>query len=387
MKKVIGLMSGIGYGGAEVQSILLFNGLCQNGFIVKVLVLDNERVQLSDRLDKSIEVVFINRKAYFDPAAILQVKKNIMESTPDFLIMVDSYPVLYGIILNKIFRLKLKNLIIIHNTIPPNLKCAVQNRLIYAPSINWLDQVVFVSSRQRKYWMDKYNIHEKKAAVILNGIDVEHFEQFYRHNDKYKCRKQLGIPVDASVITMNASLWPAKSHEHMVAAVDILRKEGLDLFLLIIGDGPRRKYLEELSLQKGISDHVRITGYVGDVRPYLMCADISALTSTAVETLSMAAIESMAMGKALILSDTGGASEIVDEGVNGYLYTPGNIKELSDTIRKIFTNGRYLHMGEKALEKAKRLFTWERMLNQYVRLLNELDRIALTPSTEIINNK
>lgn len=386
MKKVIGLMSSIGFGGAEVQSILLFNGLCQNGFTVKVIVLDHKRVQLADRLDKSIEVVYVNRKVYFDPAAFLQVKKNITENNPDFLIMVDSYPILYGIILNKIFKLKHKNLIIIHNTIPPNLKCAAQNRLIYGPSINRLDQVVFVCNSQMKYWTDKYNIQVKKAAVILNGIDVEHYAQFSRQNDKYKCRDQLGIPADALVIAMNASLWPAKSHEHMLEALELLRKEGMDLFLLIIGDGPRRKNLEELSAQKGISGHVMFTGYVQDVRPYLMSADISMLTSTAVETLSMAAIESMAMGKALILSDIGGAPEIVDCGLNGYLYSPGNIKELAASIKKIFKNGRYLRMGEKAREKARRLFTHERMIWEYVRLLNENEQDSADSFLEIINN-
>jgi glycosyltransferase involved in cell wall biosynthesis len=371
MKKIIGLMSGIGLGGAEIQSILLFNGLCQNGFSVKVLVLSNKMVQLADRLDKNIEAVFINRKTYFDTAAILQVKKNITETNPDYLIMVDSYPVLYGFILNRVFRMKLKNIIIIHNTIPPTLKCAVQNRLVYGPSINRLDRVVFVCKSQMNYWTDKYHINGKKAAVIFHGIDIGYFSQFCQCNDKYKWREQLNIPVDAYVIAMNASLRPEKSHEHMVEAVEQLRKEGMDLFLLIIGDGPRRKYLEELSARKGISDYVMITGFVKDVRPYLMCADISVLTSTAVETLSMAAIESMTMGKPMILSNIGGAPEMVDNSVNGYLYTPGNIKELMECIRKIFKKGNYLRMGEAAKEKAGRLFSQERMIREYLRLLSE----------------
>jgi glycosyltransferase involved in cell wall biosynthesis len=370
MKKVIGIMSGIGFGGAEIQSILLFNGLCRNGFSVKVIVLSNEMVQLADRLEKCIEVVFISRKAYLDTAAILQVKKNITETKPDYLIMVDSYPVLYGFILNRIFRIKIANIIILHNTIPPTLKCAVQNRLVYGPSINRLDRVVFVCNNQMKYWKDKYNINEKKATVIFNGIDMEYFEEFRQYNDKYKWREQLSIPVDAYVIAMNASLRPEKSHEHMVEAVEQLRREGMNLFLLIIGDGPRRKYLEELSARKGISDHVMITGFVKDVRPYLMCADISALTSVT-ETLSMSAIESMTMSKPLILSNTGGAPELVDSGVNGYLYTTGNINELKTCIRKIFRKGRYLRMGEKAREKAKRLFTYERMISRYVSLMDE----------------
>ena len=369
MIKVVGLMSNIGFGGAEVQSILLFNGLCKRGFNVRVIVLDNKRKELAERLDKSIEVEYIDRKAYLDPSAILQVKKHLSGYHPHFLIMVDNYPILYGVIFKMVFGLKLNNLIILHNTVPPSLKRAFQNRFIYGPSINRLDRVVFVSNKQKEYWLGKYNINAKKTAVILNGIDIEHFERFLRENDKYLCRRQLGIPDSSAVVAMSASLWPAKSHEHMIEAVDILRKEGLDLFLLIIGDGPRRKFLEELCIEKGISNQVLITGYVKDVRPYLMCADISALTSVATETLSMAAIESMALGKALILSNTGGASEIVDDGVNGYLYTPGNIEELTESIRKIIKAGCCASMGEKSREKAKSLFTHEKMISQYVRLL------------------
>ena len=387
MKKILGLMANIGFGGAEVQSVLLFNGLCKKGYTVKVIVLDSIRVQLAQRLDKSIAVEFIKRYAYFDPAAVIKVERHLAEFDPDFFIMVDNYPTLYGILLKKLFRMRTDNLTIIHNTVPPNIKRALQNRFIYAPSINRLNRVVFVSSRQKQYWMERYGILADKASVILNGIDFEYFDQFYQSHTPGECRDVFGIPRDCAVIVMNASLWPAKSHEHMLEAVHALRKEGQKLYLLLIGDGPRRAFLEKLAAEKGLAGHMRITGYVSDVRPYLMCADVSALTSVSVETLSLAALESMALGKALILSDTGGAAEIVEHGVNGYLYTPGNIEELTNCIRNILKDERCRRMGDEARSKAVSLFTCERMVDEYVRLLEDSRTLRTAVSAEMINKK
>lgn len=361
-------MSNLGFGGAEVQSVILFNGLVKNGFKVRLIILEDNRKALAEKLDKNIEVVYVARKHYLDPSAILAVKKLICMEMPDCLVMVDNYPVLYGILLKKLFHLELDNFTILHNTIPPNLKRAVQNKLVYGPSLNGMGRVIFVCNRQKDYWVERYGIDPHKSAVILNGIDIGHYEGFLKHNDKIRCREALGIPADITVLAINASLWAAKCHEHMLEALFLLKKEGLELFLLIIGDGPRRKHLESLISEKGLSGQVIITGYVKDVRPCLMCTDISALTSVT-ETLSMAALESMAMGKALILSNTGGAPEIVDEGVNGYLYTPGNVTELADAIRRMTQGKKYLAMGEKGKLKAARYFTQEKMISGYIELL------------------
>lgn len=371
MKKIIGIMPGLGFGGAEIQSLLLFNGLCRQGYQVKLIILDEKRAELAGSLDKDIQLMPIRRRAYIDPAAIMQVRRMIKKDKPDIITMVDSYPTIYGFIMNRIFRMKLKNITILHNTIPPNLKCSLQNRIIYGPAINKLGRTVFVSSRQKKYWMDMYSIREAKSVIIHNGIDVSFFEQFAESSSIEKCRQQLGIPLNIPVIAMNASLTPAKCHEHMLAAVERLKKNGIRLFLLIIGDGPRKDYLKDISKSKGISDRIMFTGYVKDIRPYLMCADISALTSVAVETFSVAALESMAMGKPVIMSDIGGACEIVDQGINGYLYNAGNVSDLMTCIKKLLKGKQCQRMGAAAMEKAKVEFGYDKMLNAYVKLIEE----------------
>lgn len=366
--RIIGLMSNIGCGGAEIQSILLFNGLCRNGFELKIVVLDTERIELADRLDARIEKVFIKRKTYFDVNAMLKVKEQVADFNPDVLILVDNYPTLYGRAL-RILGIKTRAMTILHNTVASNLKRELQNRLIYGPSINRLDKVIFVSQNQKRYWIDRYKVNETKAAVILNGIDTDFFESYYRENNMSECRKKLSIPLEKIVIAMNASLWAHKSHEHMIEAIHRLKNAGFNFFLIIIGDGPRRIILEQMVKEKDLHDDVLFTGFVSDVRPYLMCADISALTSTGTETLSLAAIESMALGKALILSDTGGSSEIVDSGQNGYLYTPGSIDELVCSIIKINCSKQYVSMGKRSQEKAKNLFSLDRMIGQYIELI------------------
>jgi glycosyltransferase involved in cell wall biosynthesis len=154
----------------------------------------------------------------------------------------------------------------------------------------------------------------------------------------------------------------------MLKALSRLKREGYKIFLLVIGDGERRKVLEDYATKLDMTDSVLFTGFVDDVRPYIACADVSALTSVS-ETLSMAAIESMALGRALVLSDTGGACEIVENGVNGYLYSPGEINGLVNSLKRIIVTGEAGTMGAKSLERAKEHFSHERMTDEYEKLL------------------
>ena len=68
-----------------------------------------------------------------------------------------------------------------------------------------------------------------------------------------------------------------------------------------------------------VADRVSFIGELDDVRPVLTALDVFVLPSTAVESFSNAALEAMAIGRPVILSDIGGAREMIDDGVEGYV--------------------------------------------------------------------
>ena len=102
-----------------------------------------------------------------------------------------------------------------------------------------------------------------------------------------------------------------------------LRDSGVPAKVLIIGDGPRRGEIERQIAELQLTGHAVIAGHRNDVRPYIACCDVMTLTSHVVETFSIAALESMALGKPMVLTRIGGAEEQVRHGTNGFLYERG----------------------------------------------------------------
>jgi glycosyltransferase involved in cell wall biosynthesis len=140
----------------------------------------------------------------------------------------------------------------------------------------------------------------------------------------------------------------------------------------MIGDGEMRGAVESRARARGIEKYVVITGFQEEVRPYVAACDAMALCSLAVETFSLAAIESMAMCKPVVHSDVGGASEMIVPGLNGFLFPKGDTTKLADKLRVLACRATARQMGKNARERALALFSEKTMVDRYERLLLEV---------------
>jgi glycosyltransferase involved in cell wall biosynthesis len=98
-----------------------------------------------------------------------------------------------------------------------------------------------------------------------------------------------------------------------------------------------------------------------DVRPYIGCCDVMTLVSHAIETFSLAALESMALAKPLVMSDIGGASEQVLHGQTGLLFEPGEIAMLAEHLKTLSDDSLRTRMGAAAQRRVRQQFTVETM--------------------------
>lgn len=368
--KVLFLITALGYGGAETQTILLANGLAAKGYNVMIIsILDT--TDLKDKLDASVRFETLDNRKYMDFAAFRKLQKLYAEFRPDNFFMIDLYPLFYGYLLLRGEKTPVRTLAVIHNTIPKGKKEELQNHY-YKHMLNMLDQIIFVSYNQREYWLARYRLIKSKTLVIQNGVDVKWYHSYIGKMKRESIVKPLGWLDNPIVFVMNSCLRPEKKHEDMLEALVRLRSDGFNTTLLLVGDGVQRLFLEEKIKQLGLEKYVYLTGYVKDVRPFIQAADISVLTSVSVETLSMAAIESMAMSKPLVLSDIGGASELVEEGCNGFLYPPGDTQALYSTLKKIISECNLQKMGEFSYRRAYLYFDRDKMLDRYVSILRNL---------------
>jgi glycosyltransferase involved in cell wall biosynthesis len=117
------------------------------------------------------------------------------------------------------------------------------------------------------------------------------------------------------------------------------QKNGINTHLVIVGSGNSAylSSLKKLVQNEDLSDFVHFVGNQSDVRPYLTMADLFTLTSES-ETFSIAALEAMSMGLPVVLTDIGGAREMVVSGKNGVLVKPHKPKELAEAWKEVFNS-------------------------------------------------
>jgi glycosyltransferase involved in cell wall biosynthesis len=184
-------------------------------------------------------------------------------------------------------------------------------------------------------------------------------------------RQDHGLADDDYVVGVCGILRREKGHEDLLRAVEAARTAGTPVRCLIIGDGPMRARIESTITQLGLGAHVRITGLLADVRLAIACCDVIAVPSHN-ETFSIAALESMAMGKPLIMSDVGGAAELVEHGKNGLLYKREDIDGLSYHIRRLADRDRRDAFGGASLAKVNSQYSLRHMVEAYEGLLSML---------------
>ncbi|MBK0421783.1 glycosyltransferase [Leucobacter sp. CSA2] len=110
----------------------------------------------------------------------------------------------------------------------------------------------------------------------------------------------------------------------------------LDVSFTIVGDGDQRKNLEKLARELGVSSRVEFTGRVSDeeLRAHLTGASAFVIASIA-ELQSIATMEAMASGLPIVAADAMALPHLVHHGENGFLFQPGNDRELADRIQDV----------------------------------------------------
>jgi glycosyltransferase involved in cell wall biosynthesis len=151
-----------------------------------------------------------------------------------------------------------------------------------------------------------------------------------------------------------------------------IRKEKPHARLVIVGEGYLMQSLKDLVRQMELSDAVVFTGFMEDVPPLLATFDVVVLPSF-FEGMGRVLLEAMAMEKPVVGTAVGGIPDLIEQGLNGYLVSPGNEKELAGALLKILNdNGLALRMGQSGRMKMTDRFSAESMVRSIEKLYREL---------------
>jgi glycosyltransferase involved in cell wall biosynthesis len=368
LPRVLFLVNSLVVGGAERQTVSLVNDLDCSVLRLSLGYLKPDNTLLPqlkrDRLDALLSV---NVQHKLDLRAVRVLTDYIDARDVDVVLSANPYSALYGFLAGRRAKNPPRQVQVFHTTILQSFKEKAQ-MLLYRAVFRRLDLLVYVSELQRQYWQAR-GLRAKRELVIHNGINAELFTDSFTTTQKRSTRQRCGFQESDYVIGICATLRPEKAHGDFVAAVARLRAAGIAAKGLIIGDGPERAAIERRIADLGLTQQVAITGYQPDVRPFIAACDVMTLTSHAVETFSLAALEAMAMGKPVVLSEIGGAAEQVVPGVNGFMFSPGDIAALADRLTLLHAPELRSRMGLAAAAGVRERFTERGMTAAYTREL------------------
>ncbi|OGK34425.1 hypothetical protein A3F58_01540 [Candidatus Roizmanbacteria bacterium RIFCSPHIGHO2_12_FULL_37_9b] len=139
-----------------------------------------------------------------------------------------------------------------------------------------------------------------------------------------------------------------------------------------MGDGPERKYLENL-IQKYRLTNVHLLGYfsqkLGELDDFYLRADVYVAPSVWSEPLGLVILESMVHKTPVIVTRKGGVSTIVKDGVNGFLVRPKSSNEIATKVNLLIENEKLRYkMGENAYRTVVQRFNWDKIAGKFYRL-------------------
>ncbi|MFA5316563.1 MAG: glycosyltransferase family 4 protein [Dehalococcoidales bacterium] len=233
---------------------------------------------------------------------------------------------------------------------------------------NSFERIIAVSEDIKSTLISR-NIKEKRIVVIPNGIDVDKYD--IDVNEK-TVKDKLGITDDKIVICCIGRLSPQKGHFYLLNAAKEVIKAYRNVIFLLVGDGPLKKDLENLSSELGIKNNIIFTGYRDDVKDILGISRLFVMPSSS-EGTPMALLEAMASGRAVIATNVGGIPEVIKDGFNGILIKPKDAKGMAEAIIRLLGNkvmmGDY---GNNAKACIKSNYSSEVMTEKYENLYKEL---------------
>lgn len=215
-----------------------------------------------------------------------------------------------------------------------------------------------------------FGIPKKRIRIVPNGIDTDFFKPCNLLG-KMEIKRQLGLGQSLTVL-YSSRLSPAKNPEGLIAAWSAIYRDVKDAQLVLIGDGPLRKTLEDRVAALGLNESVKFAGLQREVLQWYQAADVFVLPSHH-EGLSNSLLEAMSCGLPIISTRVSGSTGIFAESDIGELVDVGDMKGLANALLRLLGDPpRRALCGRRARENAKTRFSIQVVAGETLALYGQL---------------
>jgi glycosyltransferase involved in cell wall biosynthesis len=218
---------------------------------------------------------------------------------------------------------------------------------------------------QRRRIQKIYKLPESSIGMIWNGVAVSSpvsGESF---------RSKIGTG-DRLLIGTIAKLIKQKGLDDLLSVALHCRDAGHRMQFVIVGEGPLRSELEQRRCELGIEDTVVITGWIKNAASRVLPEfDVFFLPSRW-EAMSIAILEAMAVGKAIVATKVGDNPHVLEDNISGILVDSGDIRGMADALTRLGDGKFRTRLGKAAKASFEQKFTLQHMIRSYERVYYDL---------------
>lgn len=359
--RVLSVIETLGNGGAERVLVNTLPELQRLGIECEVAILF-DRDDLADELEaKGVKVHRLD----------LRYRWNVIEGIFKLMVLVkeNNYDIIHAHLffayfysgLVKLFNTKVKTVTTFHNlgydTYPANTMIKKLRKKLDACVVNCLiDHKVAVSSAVKEHYSRHLNIPD--VDLIFNSFPLDMIDTALK-TERRKILKQYVDVTSYGVFSITPGrLVKEKGHQYLLEALEQISKEGLELCHFIVGDGPLKEEITKCIEKKKLINVVLIDSLVQKELFELIKACDFVVVPSVSEGFGMVVGEAMALGKAVVATETDGIIDMLENKKEGLLVPPKDPKALAEAIEKM-VNDKALRqrLATNAKEKIKQFDT------------------------------
>ena len=237
------------------------------------------------------------------------------------------------------------------------------------------ERTMAISGQVAEHLRQAFHVPASRVRLVYNGIDTDYYAHRPEAATIQAWRRRWHLPDGQPVIggIGRCATGRVKGFDLILVAACALKTRFPELHVLLVGDGPRRPFLEDVAKRLGLHGCVHFVGAVNDVRVPLALLDVFVFPSRWPEAFGLTLVEAMAAGKAVVATSHGAVSEILQHDVQGWIVPPNDPSAMADSIQGLLQHRAVAaRLGQAAQARARGAFDVGRMVTEIEAVYREV---------------
>ena len=387
--KIVHLFGSLGIGGVQIYALHLSKFDYENGIKRAIITLFSNKGSLRDKfLDNGVEIGFCpvlppdrGWRPYFFWKKLRNIGSLIFpfklffklkSISPDIIIIDEPLKLLSQLWVAKFLNIPIVWVIHAERTLLKRKNIFKWSyKLFFKSKLKIVSDSKYVLNKNIGYLKNDKSIDFNNIPIVHATTDLSKFLSLnIQHDMKIGFEQRPFIQLG----TIGRLNW-AKGFDHLIAALSRLKQQMPNFHLKIVGEGPYRKYLENMIENNQLSSNIQLVGELqyNEISNFLKKLNIYIQPSVS-EGSPITIKEAMASGLPVLASDAGGIPEIIEHNITGFIFKKGSIDDLEKELLKIINLGyeRRQNIGMLARKKAKELFDIKKNSKDLLKIYNTI---------------